>query len=195
MSDQPSTTLSLLQDLEAIQKSLKKITDSAIEIPTLDEIVSESHPKSLNPNNPFLSSSSLSELIRIRNEAEARAAEELANIGKIRSIEEILIQSQQQIMEGEPESEPEPEPEPQGPDPEEIIERLESLFETWVDHSVNQYLKIFESELRNHLQQDFRSLVTSWYLDHDLPIPENFKKRHPEKDEKDAPRKGESDQP
>ncbi len=166
MSQQPST-LSLLEDLEAIQKSLKKIADSSTEIPTLDEVVEDARPSSLNPSNPFLSSESLSELIQIRNQAEARAARDLAKLGRVKPIEEIL----------ETDKEPEPEPEVLAPDPEEIIAKMEILFGTWIEHSVAQYLNVFESELRNHLQQDFRSLVTNWFKEHELPLPESFQAR------------------
>lgn len=161
-----STPRTLLEDLEDIRRSLDKIDRREPKIPTLEEIVGHRSPTTVNPENPFLSSQSLSELIRIRNEAESKAAEELAKMEPIRAPDEILA------------ADPEP-PQPQGPDPEQIMTQMESLFETWVENSVSQYLEVFESELRNRLQQDFRDLVTQWYDDHDLPIPESFTAREP----------------
>lgn len=156
------TSRTLLEDLEAIQKSLDKIAKTEPSIPTLEEIVGHRAPTSVNPENPFLSSSSLSELIKIRNEAESRAAEEMANLAPVKSIEEILAEPVK------------------GPDPEQIIEQMELLFDTWVENSVQQYLEVFESELRNRLQQDFRDLVTQWYKEHELPLPESFQARDQE---------------
>lgn len=151
-----STSRTLLEDLEVIRSSLDKIAKSEPQIPTLEEIVGHRAPTTVNPKNPFLSSQSLSELIRIRNEAESRTAEDLANMAPVRSIDEILTES------------------PKAPDPEQIIEQMEVMFETWIENSVSQYLQVFESELRNRLQQDFRELVSQWYRDHDLPIPESL---------------------
>lgn len=149
----PST---LLEDLEAIRISLDKIAANKADIPTLEEIVGHRAPTTVNPDNPFLSSNSLSELIKIRNEAESNAAQELAALSPVKSIEEILAEPAQ------------------GPDPEQIIEQMETLFDSWVENSVTQYLEVFESELRNRLQQDFRELVGRWYNDNDIPMPETF---------------------
>lgn len=157
MTDQSPRTL--IEDLEAIRKSLDKVSESKPQIPTLEEIVGHRTPTTVNPSNPFLSSDSLSELIKIRNEAESRSAEELAKLSPVKSVEEIL-------------SKP-----PEGPDPEVILEQMEALFDTWVENSVTQYLEVFESELRNRLQQDFRDLVTNWYSEHEIPLPEGFVKR------------------
>ncbi|MDX1341696.1 MAG: hypothetical protein R3309_15220 [Reinekea sp.] len=158
MSDQ-SSPRTLIEDLEAIRKSLDKIAESKTEIPTLEEIVGHRAPTTVNPSNPFLSSSSLSELIKIRNEAEARAAQELADMAPVKSIEEILAEP------------------PKAPDPEVIIEQMEAMFDSWVENSVSQYMEIFESELRNRLQQDFRELVGQWYIEHELPLPKSFEHR------------------
>lgn len=73
----------LLHDLEALRQSLDHIaqTPASSVPPIVDKVVDDSadkRPSPLNPDNPFLSSDSLSELIRIRNEAERRAAEEQA---------------------------------------------------------------------------------------------------------------------
>ena len=73
----------LLHDLEALRQSLDHIaqTPEPVMPPVVDKVVDEDtdkRPSPLNPDNPFLSSDSLSELIRIRNEAEQRAAEEQA---------------------------------------------------------------------------------------------------------------------
>ena len=155
MADQASPR-TLIEDLEAIRKSLDKIASSKPQIPTLEEIVGHRAPTTVNPKNPFLSSTSLSELIKIRNEAEARAAQELADMAPIKTIEEILAVP------------------PTAPDPDIIIEQMELMFDTWVENSVSQYMEIFESELRNRLQQDFRDLVSQWYREHNLPLPASF---------------------
>ncbi|MDN3649932.1 hypothetical protein QWZ13_13510 [Reinekea marina] len=160
MSKQPQNH-TLLEDLEAIQKSLDKISKSEPVIPTLEEIVGHRAPTTVNPKNPFLSSQSLSELISIRNEAETHAAQELARITPVRPIEEILKEEQ---------------PKPSAPDPSMVIEQMEHMFESWIESAVNDYMSLFESELRNRLQQDFKTLVTQWYKDHDLPIPEGFER-------------------
>ena len=169
MSKQP-VNHTLLEDLEAIQKSLDKISQSKPLIPTLEEIVGHRPPTTVNPANPFLSSQSLSELISIRNEAETHAAEELARIKPIRPIEEILT----------PEA-----PKVTAPDPAIIIEQMEHMFDSWIESAVTDYMSLFESELRNRLQQDFRTLITQWYEDNNLPIPEGFK-RTQDSAEKDA---------
>lgn len=180
---------SLLKDLEDIRQSLDRIVQSESAIPLLEEIVDQRPPTHVNPNNPFLSSQSLSELIRIRNEAEARAAEELANLAPLRPIEDILErqkrekaelerqhqEEQQQLDFGEPEPEAQPEPDtPKGPDPELILEQLETAFGNWIDDAVASYVQLFENEVRNRLQQDFRKLIWQWYEEHELPIPEGF---------------------
>ncbi len=175
---------SLLKDLEAIRQSLDRIVDSESVIPLLDEIVDKREPTHVNPNNPFLSSQSLSELIRIRNEAEARAAEELASLAPLRPIEDILERQKREQREQEElldqentekVEEPEPEPEPiPSPDPEQLWEQLESVFASWIDEAVENYVHLFENEVRNRLQQDFRKLVWQWYEEHELPIPESF---------------------
>lgn len=85
--DQKDSKQSLLQDLEDIRQSLDRVARSESQIPLLDEIVDKRSPTHVNPDNPFLSSQSLSELIRIRNEAEARAAEELASLAPLRPID------------------------------------------------------------------------------------------------------------
>ena len=169
MTDQ-SSPRTLIEDLEAIRKSLDKIASSKPQIPTLEEIVGHRAPTTVNPKNPFLSSASLSELIKIRNEAEARAAQELADMAPVKSLQEIFAEP------------------PKAPDPEVIIEQMETMFDAWVENSVSQYLEIFESELRNRLQQDFRDLVTQWYRENDLPLPESFEAReHESQDTVSAP--------
>ncbi len=167
MTDQ-SSPRTLIEDLEAIRKSLDKIASSKPQIPTLEEIVGHRAPTTVNPQNPFLSSASLSELIKIRNEAEARAAQELADMAPVKTIEEILAEP------------------PKAPDPEVIIEHMEVMFDSWVENSVSQYMEIFESELRNRLQQDFRDLVTQWYREHELPLPASFEQREDRPDDSDA---------
>ncbi|GGX64313.1 hypothetical protein [Saccharospirillum salsuginis] len=182
---------SLLKDLEDIRQSLDRIVDSESAIPLLDEIVDKRTPTHVNPDNPFLSSQSLSELIRIRNEAEARAAEEIASLAPLRPIEDIIerqkrekkeleAEEQQQLDLGDPEPEPEPEL-PKGPDPELILEQLETAFSHWIDDAVASYVQLFENDIRNRLQQDFRKLIWNWYEEHELPIPEGFLAR--ERDE------------
>ena len=82
MTDPNTLGKSLIEDLEAIRESLDRIARSkpgGPAVPVVDEVVDKREATPLNPDNPFLSSESLSELIRIRNEAEARAAQELAD--------------------------------------------------------------------------------------------------------------------
>lgn len=163
MAELKQNQTSLLDDLEAIRTSLDKIAASQPSIPTLEEIVGKRPPTSVNPRNPFLSSDSLSRLIKIRNEAEARAAEELASIEPVRNLEEILAKNEQPDESATP-----------VPDPEFILSQMENLFNLWVEEAVAEYLNLFESELRNRLQQDFRQLITHWYQEHQLPIPPEF---------------------
>ncbi|WP_394169663.1 hypothetical protein [Saccharospirillum alexandrii] len=168
--DQKDSKQSLLQDLEDIRQSLDRVARSESQIPLLDEIVDKRSPTHVNPDNPFLSSQSLSELIRIRNEAEARAAEELASLAPLRPITEIVRKEQ------DTPAAPEPPKPPPGPDPEQVLAQLESVFDHWIEETVADYLTLFERDLRNRLQQDFRSLVSQWYEDNDLPLPESFKR-------------------
>lgn len=168
--DQKDSQQSLLQDLEAIRQSLDRVARSESQIPLLDEIVDKRSPTHVNPDNPFLSSQSLSELIRIRNEAEARAAEELASLAPLRPITEIVRKEQ------DTPATPEPPKPPPGPDPEQVLAQLETVFDHWIEGTVGDYLQLFERDLRNRLQQDFRSLVSQWYEDNDLPLPESFKR-------------------
>lgn len=169
MSKQPDPS-TLLDDLEAIRKSLEKESGNDITIPTLEEIVGHRSPVSVNTENPFLSSSSLSELIRIRNEAENRAAQELASL---RKISEAKTEAPKKV---------DPEAAEQYPDPGEIMTLMETRFDQWIESSVQQYMQLFESELRNRLQQDFRALIVQWYRNHQLPIPEAFVRPAPKKD-------------
>ncbi len=171
-----STSGSLIDDLEAIRYSLDKIAKSEPVIPTLEEIVDKRTPTSVNPENPFLSSSSLSELLKIRNDAEARAAHELAQLKPI-------------ILAGSVEEVPS---KPATPDPEEIMEQMEAQFGNWIENSVSQYMALFENDLRNQLQQDFRELVSKWYEDHELPIPESFAQRMKEETEQQTPEQDEA---
>jgi len=156
----------LLEDLEAIRKSLDKADDSASTIPTLEEIVGHRGPASVNMKNPFLSSSSLSELIKIRNDAEARAAQELSKLKPVMTLDQIQAAN---ALAAEPEQKPEP-----VPDPNLIISQMEQLFDSWIENSVAQYMVLFESELRNRLQQDFHQLVTRWYQEQGLAVPASF---------------------
>ncbi|MEX1214037.1 hypothetical protein [Saccharospirillum sp.] len=45
---------------------------------------------------------------------------------------------------------------------------------------MSDYLQLFERDLRNRLQQDFRLLVSQWYAENDLPLPEAFKRSEPD---------------
>ncbi|WP_320823996.1 hypothetical protein [Reinekea sp.] len=166
---------SLLEDLEAIRKGLDKVEGSASTIPTLEEIVGHRGPATVNLDNPFLSSSSLSELIKIRNDAESRAAQELSKLKPVMTLDQIQAAnaSSTLVAEPTPQAEPEPEPEPI-PDPNLIISQMEQLFDSWIENSVAQYMVLFEGELRNRLQQDFRDLVTRWYLEQGLAVPASF---------------------
>ncbi|TCS41327.1 hypothetical protein [Reinekea marinisedimentorum] len=166
MSDQPKQ--SLIDDLEAIRHSLDKIAESEPVIPTLEEIVGCRPPTSVNPQNPFLSSNSLSELIRIRNEAEAREAEKLASVHqRIKPVEEIRMP--------EPSEQPaEQQPAVDGPNPDQIVAKLEAAFDTWKEKAIKEYLILFEQELNERLKQDFQELVRNWYREHNLIIPPAF---------------------
>lgn len=157
---QPDDQNDLLKDLEAIRHSLDRIARSEPAIPLLEEVVSKRAPSHINPGNPFLSSRSLSELIRIRNEAEARAAEELAALEPLRPIGEILQPRERDRQ--------------TTPDPTVIHDQLETVFASWADEAVDNYVRLFELELRNRLQQDFRKLVAQWFRDNDLPVPDHF---------------------
>lgn len=190
MSNQPKSTpsqskpiekgpASLLSDLEAIRKSLDKIAASKPTIPTLEEIVGHRAPTTVNPENPFLSSSSLSDLIKVRNDDESRAAQELAELTPVKTIEQILKEAESP---------------PTVPDPNVIIEQMETLFDSWIENTVDEYMKVFEGELRNRLQQDFRSLVTYWYKEHKINLPEGFAR--PKEDSKeDSSQTDSSEQP
>ncbi|MEX0624652.1 MAG: hypothetical protein WD251_12175 [Saccharospirillum sp.] len=169
--DQKDSQQSLLQDLEDIRQSLDRIAQSETQIPLLDEIVDKRTPTHVSPDNPFLSSQSLSELIRIHNEAETRAADELA---PLRPINEIVRREQNL-----PTAEETPKP-PSAPDPEQVMAQLETVFGHWIDDTVSDYLQLFERDLRNRLQQDFRLLVSQWYAENDLPLPEAFKRSEPD---------------
>jgi hypothetical protein len=171
--DQKDSQKSLLKDLEDIRQSLDHIARTESQIPLLDEIVDKRKPTHVNPNNPFLSSQSLSELIRIRNEAESRAAEELASLAPLRPITEI-VRKEQERFDLQPTVEA---PKvPPAPDPEQMLAQLETVFSHWIDDAVADYLTVFENEVRNRLQQDFRVLISQWYEEHDLPLPDGFKR-------------------
>ncbi len=172
--EQKDSQQSLLQDLEDIRQSLDRVARTESQIPLLDEIVDKRSPTHVNPNNPFLSSQSLSELIRIRNEAEARAAEELASLTPLRPITDIVRKEQHR-----PPVEEAPKP-LAGPDPDQVMAQLEILFSHWIDDTVSDYLKLFERDLRNRLQQDFRNLVSQWYEDNNVPLPDSFKREDSE---------------
>ena len=78
----------LLQDLENLKDTLSPDTEAPQEqstnagIPTLDQVVGHEKTIQQRTENPFLSSETLAQLISKRNDAEARAAEELARIIK-----------------------------------------------------------------------------------------------------------------
>jgi hypothetical protein len=158
---------SLLEDLEAIRKSLDKVNDSTSTIPTLEEIVGHRGPATVNLKNPFLSSSSLAELIKIRNDAESRAAQELSKLKPVMTLDAIQAANPPPALAAQPEPDP-------APDPQLIINQMEQLFDSWIENSVAQYMVLFESELRNRLQQDFRVLVTRWYQEQGLAVPASF---------------------
>lgn len=151
---------SLLRDLEDIRQSLDRIAQSEPAIPLLEEIVDKRTPTHVNPNNPFLSSQSLSELIRIRNEAEARAARELASLTPAKTHAD--------------EPKPDAAKQPASPDPADIQRQLEAVFNSWVDDAVGDCLDLFERELRHRLHQDFRTLVAQWFRQAGLPVPDDF---------------------
>lgn len=121
----------LLDDLEALRRSLDQIAHSEASIPLVDEVVDKGPPSPLNPDNPFLSSDSLSELIRIRNEAEARAAEEQAQARPTSA--ELLDQP--------------------------LSDELEATFNCWADQALADYISLFERDLRRRLRADFLRLL------------------------------------
>lgn len=161
---------SLIDDLEAIRKSLDRIAQSEPVIPVLEEVVDKSTPRHINPDNPFLSSQSLSELIRIRNEAEVKSAEELARLAPLRPVR--------------PTKTPTPS---SAPDPVQITGQLQELCASWVDEALDHYLEVFEQELRARLEQDVRTLVEQWYQQHNLPVPESFQTAPTPKSSEDSP--------
>jgi hypothetical protein len=65
---------------------------------------------------------------------------------------------------------------PAAPDPEQLLVQLETAFSHWIDDTVADYLTLFERDMRNRLQQDFRQLVGQWYEAHQLPLPDGFKR-------------------
>ena len=73
----------LLQELENLKDTLssnKKRDQEDNVIPTLEEVVGHEKTIQQRKENPFLSSETLAQLISKRNDAEAKAAEELAQI-------------------------------------------------------------------------------------------------------------------
>ncbi|WP_108124643.1 hypothetical protein [Saccharospirillum mangrovi] len=119
----------LLDDLEALRQSLDRMARSEPALPVVDEVVEKRPASPLNPDNPFLSSDSLSELIRIRNEAEARAAEEQAELNFEESLDAVLT------------------------------DNLEAAFNRWADEALADYLQLFERDLRRRLRNDFLRLL------------------------------------
>lgn len=83
MSQHESDTReTLLQDLESLKDALTpndgSVTDNQLNIPVLKQVVGRSTTLQERQHNPFLASKELETLISHRNEAEAKAAEQLA---------------------------------------------------------------------------------------------------------------------
>lgn len=188
----------LLEDLEAIRNSLDKGPEAQSIIPTLEDIVGQRAPTSVNLKNPFLSSNSLSELLRIRNDAESVAAQELSELKplwaraemtdsqsladwKLTSAPGLELEAESELEAGlELESEPKLEPLLElevMPDPNLIIGQMEQLLASWIEDSVTEHMVRFESELRSRLQQDFDQLITHWYQEQGLELPANVRTR------------------
>lgn len=136
----------LLDELEAIRESLDKLDKPELSIPTLDEIVEHEAPLSFKPDNPFLSSASLSELIKKRNEAESKAAEELARLKPTTSAR----------------ASNQPNTPKNQPDPNFILSHMQSQFDAWLDQTVATHVSLFEKELRDHFQNRFNELLSEW---------------------------------
>jgi len=167
----------LLEDLEAIRNSLDKGPEAPSIIPTLEDIVGQRAPTSVNLKNPFLSSDSLSELLKIRNEAESVAAQALSELKPLWARDEMAdsLSLADSKLEAQSEREPEPALELEViPDPDLIIGQMEQLFASWVENSVAEHMVRFENELRTRLHQDFRQLITHWYQEQGLELPANF---------------------
>ncbi|TCS36709.1 hypothetical protein [Reinekea marinisedimentorum] len=60
------------------------------------------------------------------------------------------------------------------PDPERIVTSLASAFDTRKEQAVKEQVALFEAELRDRLELDFRELVRNWYREHHMAIPEAF---------------------
>ncbi|WP_428244364.1 hypothetical protein [Gynuella sp.] len=81
-NDKDTGTDKLLQELENLKDTLseEQNADKDNFIPTLEEVVGHEKTIQQRKENPFLSSETLAQLISKRNDAEAKAAEELARI-------------------------------------------------------------------------------------------------------------------
>ncbi|AJQ94924.1 hypothetical protein [Gynuella sunshinyii] len=81
-NDKDTGTDKLLQELENLKDTLseEQHADKDNFIPTLEEVVGHEKTIQQRKENPFLSSETLAQLISKRNDAEAKAAEELARI-------------------------------------------------------------------------------------------------------------------
>ncbi|TXR53798.1 hypothetical protein [Reinekea thalattae] len=177
---------SLIKELETIRQSLDEILENA-EIPTLDDIIDQAAlgQKSLdgiNPDNPFLSSDSLSELIKIRNEAVARLQEskQAANANKpsitsASSASTTSAQSPSQTptgaaQEAEPliPNEQSAEAVTLSADADQLIAHMDSCFRSWKNQLVRKYVKKFEQELNSQLEHDFQLFVQEQLKQHQL---------------------------
>ena len=173
---------SLIKELETIRQSLDEILENA-EIPTLDDIIDQAAlgQKSLdgiNPDNPFLSSDSLSELIKIRNEAVARLQEskQAANTNKpsITGASSASTTSAQSPAGAAQEAEPlipaeqSAEAVTLSADADQLIAHMDSCFRSWKNQLVRKYVKKFEQELNSQLEHDFQLFVQEQLKQHQL---------------------------
>lgn len=83
--ESPKTRGKLIKDLENLHQTLSEEniskTPEQLPIPLLDQIVGQQKTVQSSNRNPFLSSKTLEDLIAKRNDAESKAAAELASMG------------------------------------------------------------------------------------------------------------------
>lgn len=134
---------SLIDDLEAIKNSLEKISSNEPKIPTLDDMVAQRSPRKLNPSNPFLSSSSLSKLIKERNLAEQNEAHELAKLASARPSQSGSLTSKDPTFE-------------------QISNQIDDRKNAWIEELVQFHITLFEKELRQRLKTEYETQIQQW---------------------------------
>lgn len=154
----------LLEELEAIRNSLDNGPEAQSIIPTLEDVVGQRAPTSVNLNNPFLSSNSLSALLKIRNDAESVAAQERSELTPLGARDKISDSELELALEPSLVAEV-------MPDPGLMIGQMEQLLASWIEDSVAEHMVRFERELRVRLEQDFHQLIARWYQEQGLALP------------------------